>query len=716
MRTSILVAMLAPALAAQTPGLTHGPFRGHVGPTSLHVWARASEPGAYTLILTDVVAGAEMRVAAAAAAEHDHVLHFAATGLPAGSAHTLRIVRGERAVHDGGGSTWTTALPDDASAATIAFGSCANEKSHPEQPIWARILARAPHGLVLLGDTPYIDLGTVAARRARHRDFFAHAPVAAALRAIPTWTAWDDHDYTANDEFGAVPGSETARPVFVEYHAHAGYGDGARGIWTRFRQGPIEVFLLDTRSCADTEPSVLAPGHRSLLGRAQTAWLQQGLAASTAAIKVLTSGMVWNGAVRPGKKDCWGNWFDERDALFRWIGAQRIEGVVLVGGDVHRSRVILHPTAAVVGYDLPEFVTSPLAQNVIEANAVPVLGLVFDAGEPHSCLFLTATTANGGDVTLRAVFQAGDGREFHVREFAPDYERLPASALTESTLEPSPQGALAPAWRDAVTKAEPALQAWRRALLAERCRFKTSSSEPPMSEYMQDLFLGLRRLQALGVARTVQAANDGDADGALRGVAAHLGLARHLQQEPGGIAWGVAASLEREAVLLHDEVASRLGTAAAERTSGAIRDHLARRQGLPATAVALRIETFRLCEATMASLRLGSDRQSQAARTLGADVRREFVRRVDPLFALGDTVTEDNLDAASERFARLVDELTAEAKERSQALQELRQPGALGADAASDLGLLLTRLLLPNLPELLRTQADALRALREAVR
>lgn len=89
---------------------------------------------------------------------------------------------------------------------------------------------------------------------------------------------------------------------------------------------------------------------------------------------------------------------------------------MLVGGDVHRTRVILHPVRALAGYDAPEFITSPLAQNVIAANKVDVPCLLFDAGESHSCMFLTAT-GHGQDAELVACFQNGEGREFYRRRF-----------------------------------------------------------------------------------------------------------------------------------------------------------------------------------------------------------------------------------------------------------------------------------------------------------
>jgi len=395
------------------PTLTHGPLRGHCDTTSIHVWARADAAGDFTLHLARVADGEETTAKASATAEHDFTLHFCATDLQPGAAYEHWITHGDRIVHPRGGAPLVTAAPEENSA-RIAFGSCAHDKAFREQAIWGQLLARAPQGLVLLGDTPYIDTGDVSGRRRRYREFLGFGPVRATLAAIPTWTTWDDHDYAVNDQFGAVKAGETARPTFVDYHAHASYGDGERGIYTSFRRGPLEVFLLDARTFADREESPLAPGARSLLGRTQIEWLQRGLLASKATFRVLATGMVWNGGVRPGKKDCWGNWREERDALLRWIGSQRIHGLVLVAGDVHRTRVVLHPTADLCGYDVPELITSPLAGNVLASNKQDVPGLVFDAGEGESCLLLSAT---GGDrASLRATFIAGDGREFHHRD------------------------------------------------------------------------------------------------------------------------------------------------------------------------------------------------------------------------------------------------------------------------------------------------------------
>ena len=89
----------------------------------------------------------------------------------------------------------------------------------------------------------------------------------------------------------------------------------------------------------------------TLLGRRQWDWLRRELVASTAEVKILACGMIWNEAVYPGKFDCWMAYPYERHALFRFLGENNISGVVLIGGDIHLSRTLVHPTRELVGYE-----------------------------------------------------------------------------------------------------------------------------------------------------------------------------------------------------------------------------------------------------------------------------------------------------------------------------------------------------------------------------
>jgi alkaline phosphatase D len=267
-----------------------------------------------------------------------------------------------------------------------------------------------PHAVVLLGDTPYIDSTELDIQRTRYREFAAVADFATLLRNTPFYATWDDHDFGANNTDGRLDGKVNSRRAFIEYHANPSYGDGDQGIYTKFRLGGAEVFLLDTRYFAGTEPSPVAAGELTLLGRRQWDWLRQELRASTAPFKLLASGMIWNEAVRPGKRDHWDSYPHEREALVRFIGQERISGVVLVGGDIHRTRVLRHETTETAGYPLTELVTSPIHDGVADAALHPAL--VHDSGEPHSFLLITVDTTLTPP-TLTAQFQNAAGRELY---------------------------------------------------------------------------------------------------------------------------------------------------------------------------------------------------------------------------------------------------------------------------------------------------------------
>ena len=428
MRLQLLLA-LAPLGQDSGPSLTHGPLRGACDATSIEFWARASIAGAFEFQLRDSQGAPDAPAwtppsTSVASAENDFTLHWRIEGLLPDTGYPGARIRGAGAeVWSNESDIFRTSAGESSPKADISFGSCCEERLGPKQPIWDWMARSGPDALVLLGDTPYIDSTELEVQRKNYREFFAFEPIRAALARTPCYFTWDDHDYAWNDQFGWVKGRENSRRAFLEYHASQQLGVDGEGVFTSFRRGPLEVFVLDTRWFADTEPSPLALERRSLLGRKQIEWLQRGLAASSAQFKILACGMVWNDAVRPNKLDCWGHWLDERDGLMKWIGERRISGVLLVGGDIHRSRVILHPWKALVGYDVPEFISSPIAQSVIEAAKVDAPGLLFDVGAPAAFLAVSAIRdAAGPRISGRIIDGAGMelfARSFRLEELAP---------------------------------------------------------------------------------------------------------------------------------------------------------------------------------------------------------------------------------------------------------------------------------------------------------
>lgn len=399
-----------PTLGGQ-PILAQGPFLGDVASTSAKVWARFGAPGVYRLVvegdLTRIETTAEAR------SGNDHCVVWQLNGLEPQHRYRYQIWSGDQLIMEDT-SAYLETLPTQTEPAVIrlAIGSCARE-GPDSRAVWRRMAAVDPDAIVLLGDTPYIDSTDLAVQRRRYAEFAAVSEFADLLRNRPLYAIWDDHDFGLNDSDGRLDGKENARRAFVEFHANPSYGDSDEGVYTKFRLGGAEVFLLDTRYFARTESSPIADGP-TLLGTRQWEWLRDGLRSSTAPFKILASGMIWNYAVRPGKPDHWDSYREEKEALFRFLGRERVSGVVLMGGDVHRTRVLRYDTSDSVGYPLTELITSPIHDGggAMVANNAPHPDLIHDSGEPHSFLILTVDTTSSPP-TLHARFENSAGRELY---------------------------------------------------------------------------------------------------------------------------------------------------------------------------------------------------------------------------------------------------------------------------------------------------------------
>lgn len=295
--------------------------------------------------------------------------------------------------------------------AVIALGSCADDRVFPSMPIFDAIASEKPDALFLIGDTPYIDSTDLAVQRRRHAEFRNVPQLAALARATPIHATWDDHDFGLNDTDGKLAGKEQSRLAFLEANAMHTAGNGSEGVYSDVRVGPVHVFLLDCRWWAGTGPSFADASKPTLLGDDQWEWLKAGLAASDAPFKVLASGMIWNDAVRANKPDYWGAYPHEREALMRFIGEEKIKGVLLVGGDIHRSRAFIHPAASLQApYAMLELTSSPLANNVHLNSKVPHPAMIAEAEETQMALILTV---DGEAAPLRLTVRciAHDGRE-----------------------------------------------------------------------------------------------------------------------------------------------------------------------------------------------------------------------------------------------------------------------------------------------------------------
>lgn len=372
-----------------------GPYLGTIKKTEAHLlYSPGKVANHLRLTVMDESGAAITKVNRWSKAEHDFVAKFHVTGLRPGNTYRYKIekVVAEKAILLAGGTReyYFATAPEkrNQSIVTAAFVSCVNDTT---DPVWKEM---ANHNLDLIclgGDTPYADTGDLEALRKKHRHLLQRHDLAALGKSVSLVGTWDDHDFGLNNANGkrdaALKGN--TRQALVEYRAHDQFGDGSEGIYHKTDRGALEVFLLDARWFSQTSPSPINSQQSTCFGKKQWQWLRENLRSSKAPFKVLLQGQIWQDK-KNGETDDMHTYYAERDALLDFIKKEKIKGVVLVGGDIHVSRYLLHPQR--VGYDLHDFIISPGHTSVIPSLNVYHQDLEWSRVKPNQFLKMTADT------------------------------------------------------------------------------------------------------------------------------------------------------------------------------------------------------------------------------------------------------------------------------------------------------------------------------------
>jgi len=364
---------LAPAAFAAgrelpgTPRLLLGPMLGPVVPDGATVWGMAS---AEVPVALEYSADRGMTRPARSRPvvprrEDGYTFRITQDGLLPGREYFYRVlVNGAPDKYLQGmppGRFRTAPPPGQAAPWRLAFGSCARIQADARQAVWQGVSAREPDLFLWLGDNVYVDALSALVfdvEYRRQRAVPAFQPVA---RDVSQLAIWDDHDFGLNNHDRTNPVKETALAAFRRYWPNPAFGrSDAPGVYFSYRYGAVELFCLDGRYHRDPNEAPDQPG-KTMLGEAQLAWLQEGLAASDAVFKVLACGSGWSMAKGAGG-DSWASFLHERTRLFDFIRDANVEGVVLISGDTHVAELNAIPEAQRGGYDLYELVSSPLAQ------------------------------------------------------------------------------------------------------------------------------------------------------------------------------------------------------------------------------------------------------------------------------------------------------------------------------------------------------------------
>jgi len=243
----------------------------------------------------------------------------------------------------------------------IGFGGGAGFTPQYER-MWDTITAHNLPAFLFLGDNVYIDnpkrqaVQQYCYYRRQSRPEFRDFVASTAIYAI-----WDDHDFTTNDAGGGPEIREPAWkiPVWRTFtnnwnNPYYAGGENQPGCWFDFSIGDVDFLMLDGRYYR-TKSKVKNP---SMLGDAQKKWLFKKLKSSKATFKVLASPVPWAFGAKPGSRDPWQGYKAEREEIFSFLETSKIDGVILISADRHRSDIwkIDRPN----GYPLYEFESSKL--------------------------------------------------------------------------------------------------------------------------------------------------------------------------------------------------------------------------------------------------------------------------------------------------------------------------------------------------------------------
>jgi alkaline phosphatase D len=329
--------------------LTHGPMLGALEPDGARVWARtdATRLVGLRVSASEDLQGAPVVAWAWPSPSTDYAVTLQAGGLSPDTGHWYGI-EVDGALMAGPFPFTTAPAPGTSGTLRFAFGSCSKVE---DQPIFATIAAEEPALFVFAGDNHYGNTSVVDALRWNYRWSLERPERAALARTTSTIATWDDHDYTGNNTDATAPGRANALRVFQEYWANPPVGTSSiPGTFFAQSHGDVDFFLLDDRYHRGLDDSIL--------GGPQQQWLLDALSASTATFKFVLTGSQWTA---DGSNDSWASFVTQRDVILDHIRDARIDGVVLLSGDVHRSEFRVIERASVGGYDLPELTSSPLA-------------------------------------------------------------------------------------------------------------------------------------------------------------------------------------------------------------------------------------------------------------------------------------------------------------------------------------------------------------------
>lgn len=386
--------------------LVHGPLVGSVSGTAASFWVRTLEEVDFVVTVQDARGRQHRSRPERSKSAEDFTAVVMVDGLQPSVEYEYSVeINGQPCANAAGLKFRTLASKGEPSRFTIAFGGGAGYVPENER-MWDTIGSFDPHAILLLGDNVYIDdPESVVMQQYTYQRRQSRPEWRKLTARSPVFTIWDDHDFSTNDSWGGgdidIPfwKKDWVFPIFRQNWANPGYGGGdvQPGCWYSFPVGDVDFIMLDCRYYR-TDPK---ESPRSMLGSAQKDWLKQQLVAAQGTFKVLCSSVPWDFRTKGDSLDTWNGYKDEHEEILSFIEEKRIEGVVLMSADRHRSDAwkISRPN----GYDLYEFNSSRLTNQHVH-KTMEKEGAIFSYNKPQSFGLVTFdTTLDDPAVTYEVV-------------------------------------------------------------------------------------------------------------------------------------------------------------------------------------------------------------------------------------------------------------------------------------------------------------------------
>ncbi len=339
--------------------LIHGPMKAAINDNSVKVWMRTAEASNVEIRLYENNGEKFVKkFSGKSTPETDYTCVIELNGLNPGEEYLYNIfIDGEKVSTGNNISTFA----DKYNRIKVGFGGGAGYTPAHER-IWDTLATYNFDAFLFLGDNVYIDdpgmpgpFHDYTYYRRQSRPEFKRFISTTNIYAI-----WDDHDAGMDDIWMGPTIDKPAWKLpmlkhFERQWANPYYGlPNEPGCFFKFSIGRIEFFMMDCRTYR-TNPF---KKEKTMIGPIQKKWLFDALIKSSAMFKVIVSSVPWSYDAKLESRDTWAGYKNERKEIFDYLTKNKIDGVILLSADRHRSDAWKIPRQN--DYDLYEFESSKL--------------------------------------------------------------------------------------------------------------------------------------------------------------------------------------------------------------------------------------------------------------------------------------------------------------------------------------------------------------------